>query len=209
MKLRALTLAVAAVACGGGALHPLGDAGNPLVAPFLPLAVGNTWTYACGDWPLRHLSDAKFVITDSVLSTATVNGQLTYAYALTIPTSATASRVEVQLLANDADGNTRLWGYLNAGIVVPVAPALIVVQSPQVGATFNYPAQDGGVVSRVFKSVTSTNPTGLGTYPSVDVYFETGGNNYGYQVAVGIVERDHLWDSPATLDCVITAVTLH
>jgi hypothetical protein len=129
------------------------------VEPYLPLAKGNTWTYDCGTFSIR----------DSVRDTVMVNGHVAFAYALQIPDSAGHVTTEVQILANDSAGNTTIDGYMTGGAVTPVSPAVIVSANPVLGS-YDYPAQGGGTVTRVFKGIDNSHPTVLGTFTNVAVY---------------------------------------
>ena len=80
---------------------------NPSPTPTLfhqPLAVGDTWTYACYlGTPAPGAS--AFPKTNQILGTAAVNGTQTYEYQEQLPSSPTQSSNVIQLLADDAAGN--------------------------------------------------------------------------------------------------------
>lgn len=193
MATRVIAILVVIAGCGGGTLSPPGPP-----PPYLPLAVGNAWRFTCG----------AFSITDSVLGTVSLAGHTTYEYALQIPDSNGTVTTLVQLLANDAMGNTSIYGYLSRGVVTAVAPTVIIAANPSVNAPFNYPTPGGGTVERAFKGIDSSHPTPLGTFSNdVAVYYEGGGvNNYGYVSGKGIVERDH---ANFKFDCLVSSVQLH
>jgi hypothetical protein len=155
---------------------------------FQPLAVGDSWTYAC---QLRSTGGDKFTIENRVVGTVRSQGRTLYEFSLQIPSSPTKSVQQIQLLTNDAKGNAWLHGYLVAGKVRLVRKALFVPRAPVVNTSYNYPGPEGGIVSRIFEAFTVTNPTPLGTF-TVAVFYETGAtHNYGYHVGTGIMEEDH------------------
>ncbi len=219
MRVPFMILALSAVlaGCGGGGtttpnprstITPpsTGTPGpTPAAVVYQPLSVGDQWTYACG---LRG-QPSTFTITHSVTSTVTVNGQLTYAFALQIPSSPSQIATETMLLANDTQGNLILYGYLgDNGAVQAIAPTVIAPQNPVAGTNYNYPAPDGSIITRVFETFTATNPTPYGgVYPRVAVYDESGGtHNYGYAPGVGIAEEDH--GPNLEYDCLISGLVL-
>ena len=190
-----------------------GPAASP--KPFLPLALGDTWTYACYLGPSPGPS--TFPKTNAVVGTATVNGTTTYEYQLQTPISPTQSTTQIQLLANDTAGNTILYGYAASPGASPsplVSPTVIIAQAPGPdGTTYDYPAQNGGTVQRVFCCTENSRPTIFGTY-TVDAYFE--GSNvllntssgYGYAVGVGSVDEAYNLTDPdqnKRIECLITA----
>ena len=195
-------------ACGGG-----GGAGGsaPSTTPssrppqlYQPLAVGDSWKYTC------HFRNppgpGTFPIANAVTGMQTVNGVATFALELQIVTSPSKIATETMLVANDAAGNTTLYGYVMGGTVLPVSPAVIVAAAPSTTASYNYTGPNGVTVTRTFVSIGSTNPTPLGVFV-VAIYYETGGtHNYGYALGQGIMEEDH--GPNFQYDCVINAVHL-
>ena len=112
-----LMLALLLDACGaggGGGTGIPGPGPNPSPTPlgfYQPLAVGDTWTYACYlGTPAPGAS--AFPKTNQILGTATVNGTQTFEYQEQIPSSPTQSTDVIQLLAHDAAGNTLIYGYM-------------------------------------------------------------------------------------------------
>jgi len=209
-----IVTAAALAACGGGG----GSSPNPLPSgtptpvptatgtppPFQPLAVGDQWTYACG---LRG-QPSTFTIQNSIGGTTTVNGQTAYEFALQIPSSPTQIATTTMLLANDAQNNLTIYGYLVNGQIQAVKPTIIAGSNPQDGQDYSYPAPDGSIVSRTFEKFTSTNPTPYGgVYPRVAVYYETNAtHNYGYDAGLGIAEEDH--GPNFQYDCLLSALVL-
>jgi hypothetical protein len=212
MKTR-LAIAVACfpllAACGGGgggASPAPRPTPTPTIGPvqlYQPLALGDSWTYSCA---FRNPpGPGTFTIANQVTGTQVVGGVATYAFALQVVTSPSQIATETMLLANDAQGNVTLYGYLNGGTVLPVTPTVIVAANPS--GSYDYPGPDGKPVTRVFKAFTVTNPTPLGTF-NVAVYYESGGtHNYGYALGKGILEEDH--GPNFQFDCVITALHLN
>jgi len=182
-----LAVAIGQTACGGGS-----NTTQPQDPPkgaqiYLPLAVGNTWSYDCG---------GGVTITDSVTEAVTVGGQQTFAFQLEFPNAPT----QTFLLANDAQGNTTLYGYLVNGTAMPVTPAAYISANPKAGEKFDFPAQDGGTVNRVFFGFEPTNPTPLGIF-QVAAYNDNGKQDiWGYAAGKGIMEQDH-----GSFDCKITS----
>lgn len=176
------------IACGGGSSSKTQP---PQPQFFLPLAMGNTWSYDCG---------GGVSITDSVTQTVTVNGQSTFAVQFEFPNAA----AQTFLLANDAKGNTTLYGYLVNGAPVSIAPALYISANPTPNEPFNYPDQAGVTVNRIFFGFEPTNPTPLGIF-QVAAYNDNGTQDiWGYAAGKGIMEQDH-----GTFDCKITNFQLH
>jgi hypothetical protein len=207
-------------ACGGGGggsvpgpSPSIGPSASP--RPFLPLAVGDTWTYACYLGPSPGPS--TFPKTNTVIGTATVNGIVTYEYQLQSPITPTQSTTQIQLVANDSAGNTILYGYVPTPGASPspiVSPTVIIAHVPGAnGTTYDYPSQNGGTVQRVFCCTENSLPTVFGTF-TVDAYFE--GSNvlhnapYGYGYAAGIGSVDEAYnitdpDPNKHIECLITA----
>jgi len=181
--------------CGGGGGGSSTKQPPPPPPPgfYLPLAVGNTWDYAC-----NHNGGS---ITDTVTEAVTVNGQPTFALQMQFPNGPP----QTLLLANDTKGNATLYGYLVNGMPMPVAPALYVAANPTKGQKFPYPALGGSTVDRVFWGFTSTNPTALGVFP-VAVYNESGLPAYGYTTGKGVTEQDHNYPQ---FDCTVTSIQIH
>lgn len=176
-------------ACGGSS-HTVTQP-PPQPQAYLPLAVGNTWNYDCG---------GGITITDMVTQQVNVNGQSTFALQLQFPNAAT----QTFLVANDAQDNTTLYGYLVNGATVSVAPALYISANPTAQESFNYPLPGGGTVDRVFVLFENTNPTALGVF-QVASYNDNGTQDiWGYALGKGIMEQDH-----GTFDCKITSFQLH
>ena len=211
LRLAAAAALLAVASCGGG-----GGGGGTVPTPgpsptatplslYQPLAVGDQWTYACG---LRG-QPSTFTIQHSVTGTQTVNGTLTYQFQLQIPSSPTQSVTETMLLANDAQHNLTLYGYLVNGAVQAITPTIIAPQNPVAQTAYDYPDPNGVTVNRVFQSFTATNPTPYhGVYPRVAVYYESGAtHNYGYAAGVGIAEEDH--GPNFQYDCLLSGLTLH
>ena len=177
--------------CGGGGSSSK-QPPPPAAQFYLPLAVGNTWSYAC-----NHNGGN---ITDTVTQTITVNGQQTFAMEMQFPNGPP----QTMLLANDAQGNTTFYGYLVNGTAMPVTPTAYISANPTVGQTFNYPAPDGTMVNRIFESFTVTNPTALGVF-NVAVYNEGGVPAYGYTVGKGVTEQDHNYPQ---FDCTVSSIQI-
>jgi hypothetical protein len=201
-------LAVLPAACGGGggsgATGPSGGSTPGPAEPYQPLAVGDHWSYAC------HFRNppkpGTFPVANAVNAVQPVGGVKTFAFAVQVVTSPSQISTVTMLLDNDAHGNTVLRGYLANGSVLPVTPTIIVAADPIKGASYDYPAEDGATVTRVFEAFTVTNPTPLGTFP-VAVYYESGGtHNYGYTQGKGITEEDH--GPNFAYDCLISAIHL-
>lgn len=173
--------------CGGG------SGSSPKQTPqfYLPLAVGNNWSYDCGN---------QVTIADTVTQTVNVNGQQTFALQLQFPNAAS----QTFLLANDAQGNVTLYGYLVNGAAQSVTPTVYISANPKAQQKFDYPAQGGGTVPRYFFGFEPTNPTPLGTF-QVASYDDNGAQDiWGYALGKGVMEQDH-----GTFDCKITAYQLH
>ncbi len=205
-RLARIAFALVLTGCGGGGSSPGPNPSPPAPVFYQPLAVGDTWTYTCHN--TQNKSEQPYAIQNSVLGTTTVNGQQVFEFSLQVPSSPTQSTTLVQLLANDAQRNTSIYGYLVGGNVQTITPALIVAAAPGAkGTPYNYAAPDGSTISRIFEGIESSNPTPLGTF-TVAPYFESGStHNYGYALGSGIVEEDH---GPNFLyDCLITTMTLH
>jgi len=203
---------------GGGTTVPIpSPSPGPSTSPlqFQPLRAGDTWTYACYLGTLAPAA-STFPKTNQVLGTVTVNGTLAYEYQVEIPTSPTQSTTQIQLLANDAAGDTLIYGYMAnpTASPEPVAPTVIVAHRPGPDlTTYDYPAEGGGVVSRVFCCTTPTHRTVFGTF-TVDAYFDgshvvsSATDGYGYAIGKGVMEEDHNFDDPdpsKRVDCLITA----
>lgn len=175
-------------ACGGGSKTqpPVPPAGPQI---YLPLAVGNTWSYDCG---------GGVTITDNVTQTVTVGGQQAFALQLQFPNSPT----QTFLLGNDSQGNTTIYGYLVNGAPMPVTPAAYISSSPKAMQSFNYPAEGGGTVNRVFVNFEPTNPTPLGVFQVASYNDSASGGKdiWGYAAGKGIMEQDH-----GNFDCKITS----
>jgi hypothetical protein len=190
---------------GGGSPGPGGGTPQPTATPahfYQPLAVGDTWTYAC------HFRNppgpGTFTIANTVTGTQIVAGVQTFAFALAVVTSPSQIATETMLVANDALGNLRLYGYLVGGTVLPVTPTVIVAAHPS--GSYDYPAPDGSTIQRKFVAFTVTNPTPLGVF-DVAVYYESNAtHNYGYALGKGIMEEDH--GPQFQYDCLITSIQL-
>lgn len=165
---------------------------------YQPLAVGDYWTYTCNN---------AFTIRDRVIKRVPVGRRSTFALSLQIPSSPTKSVTVVQLLSNDAHGNTWIYGYLNNGVVHKVKSTEIVAASPVQGKHYNYPGPSGHTISRLFKEFEYTNRTPLGVF-WVAAYFESHAtHNYGYSLGRGVMEQDH---GPAyKYDCLIEKYAVH
>ncbi len=149
---------------------------------YQPLAVGNYWKFICND---------TFTIEDRVTGTYHVHGRLAYALALQIPSSPRKSVYVVQLLGNDAKGNTWIYGYRLHGKIVSVKPTEIVAAKPVLDRHYDYPNASHEKIGRVFVGFEDTNKTPLGIF-WVAPYFESGGtHNYGYSLGRGVMEEDH------------------
>jgi hypothetical protein len=201
-------VAVLLFACGGG-----GGGGGTIPAPmpsqspgiYQPLAAGDSWSYQCHD--ITNPGVPKFPIANSVVGTTSVGAQAVVEFSVQIPSSPTQSVTEIQLLADDAQGNTTIYGYLVGGAVQTIAPATIVSANPSVSGNYDYTAPDGSTVTRLFVGFEHSNPTPLGTFV-VAPYFESGKtHNYGYASGTGIVEEDH--GPNFQYDCLIQSVSLH
>jgi hypothetical protein len=202
------SLAIAAVlaACAGGATPSAGhvaDGGSALADAvpgkvYQPLAVGNFWKFTC-----NHL----FSITDRVVGTYHVKARLVYALSLQIPSSPTKSTYVIQLLANDSNGNTWIYGYLIHGKVHAVTPTQIVAAKPVPYHYYDYPAPTHGKITRQFLNFEDTNKTPLGVF-WVAPYFESNRtHNYGYSLGRGVMEEDH--GPQYRYDCLIEKFVLH
>ena len=158
------------------------SARNPPAKVYQPLAVGDSWKFICNN---------RFTIVDRVVGKHAIGKQTVYALSLQIPSSPSKSTDVVQLLANDAHGNTWIYGYLTGGKIRQVKRAEIVAASPVLDKHYDYPAPTHGTISRVFKGFEFTNKTPLGVF-WVAPYFESGGtHNYGYNLGRGVMEEDH------------------
>lgn len=204
-------------ACGGGGASS-GQIPMPQVSPspqaLLPLVVGNTWGYACYlGTPAPNAS--TFPKTNTVLGTVMVNGTLTYEYAVQMPSSPTQSTTQIQLLANDGRQNTVLYGYMANPTASPqpvASPTIIIASNPGAnGSVFDYPGENGGIVSRFFCCTGPTHTTVFGTF-TVEEYFDGGHtlqaatDGFGYAPGKGSMEEDYNFNDPATrLDCLITS----
>lgn len=207
LTLTVITSALAACGGGGGGTNtPPNPTPSPVRQLYQPLAAGDSWTYTCHN--TQNKAEQPYEIHNSVLGTATVDGKTVYEFSLQIPSSPTQSTTVVQLLANDAQANTWIYGYMVSGNVQTITPAEIVAWSPGgKGTAYNYTGEDGAVIDRVFEGVESSNPTPLGTF-TVAPYFESSGtHNYGYAYNDGIVEEDH--GPNFQYDCLITTMNLH
>ena len=149
---------------------------------YQPLATGDYWRFVC---------NKTFTIEDRVTGAYHVHGRTAYALSLQIPSSPSKSVRVVQLLANDAKGDTWIYGYLIHGKVVSVKPAEIVASKPVLDRHYDYPNASHGTIGRVFVGFENTNRTPLGIF-WVAPYFESGGtHNYGYNLGRGVMEEDH------------------
>ena len=184
-----LAVTIGQTACGGGSstLQPPGPPQGPQI--YLPLAVGNTWSYDCG---------GGVAITDSVTQSVTVGGQQTFALQLEFPNAPT----QTVLLANDSKGNTTFYGYLVNGAPMTVTPTAYISANPKTGDKFDYPAQGGGTISRVFVNFEPTNPTPLGVFQVASYNDSASGAKdiWGYATGKGVMEQDH-----GNFDCKITS----
>jgi len=223
MKTIVLTVFVVATlwlaACGGGGSasqnNPTPPPGpSPSPQPYLPLKVGNTWTYACYKGTPSPGASA-FPKTNQVIGSTTVGGTLTYEYQEQLPTSATTSTTQIQLLANDAKGNTIIYGYMANPTASPVAvtPTVIIPHNPGVplNSFYDYPAEGGGTVPRVYCCTGATNPTVFGVF-TVNEFFDGShtlsatSDGYGYALGQGSMEEDHNSNKTSPrIDCIITA----
>ncbi len=219
-----VTIALILSACGGGSTGsvpgptptpaPTGPTPtpNPQASFYEPLAVGDSWSYSCRDIKGGGENGGQaFSVLDSVIGTTSVNGQAVYEFSLQIPqvpSSPLNLVTQVQLLANDAQGNLTIYGYLVNGGAQSTTPTVIVSANPSKQVQYNYPAPGGGAILRVFGGFFPSNPTPLGVFPALADYEESGGtNNYGYAQGTGIAEEDHGPNNE--VDCLISAVTLH
>ena len=207
-------------ACGGGgsSLPAPGETPSPGPSrsplPFLPLKVGNTWTYACYlGTPVPGAS--TFPKTNQVIGSTTVGTTVTYEYQEQLPTSPTTGSTQIQLLANDTNGNTLLYGYMANPTASPTAvtPTVIIphVPGPPLTSFYDYPAQGGGTISRVFCCTGNTNLTVFGVLP-VSEYFDgshvlsSTTDGYGYEIGKGAMEEVHNSNNASPkVDCLITA----
>ncbi len=215
-----LITAMLLTACGGGGTG--GGTAPPTATPaptatplqdYLPLAVGNTWSYTC---TFRNPPmPGSFPKTSSVTGTQMVNGVQTYVFALQIVSSPSQFTTWNMLLANDAKGDLMLYGYLVNGSVQAITPTVIVAANGTPGKQYTgyyYPAPDGSAVHRYFYGNELTNPTPLGTF-HVAAYFENNGSwdtrGYGYTLGQGITEDSQAPDNPEQYDCLVNAIQLH
>ncbi len=111
------------------------------------------------------------------------------------------------MLANDAKGNTSIYGYLVNGTAQPIAAAVLVAANPGLkGTAYDYAAPDGTTITRIYEGMEQSNPTKLGTF-TVAPYFESNStHNYGYALGTGIVEEDH--GPNFQYDCLIQSATV-
>ncbi|HUY40799.1 MAG TPA: hypothetical protein VMV82_04445 [Candidatus Dormibacteraeota bacterium] len=191
---------------GGGGGTPGPNPSPPAPAYYQPLAVGDTWTYTCHN--THNPAEQQYAIQNSVLGTTTVGGQTVYEFSIQIPSSPTQSTTVIQLLANDAQRNTSIYGYLVGGTPQTIAPTIIVAANPgPTGTAYDYTGQNASTIDRIFEGIESSNPTPLGTF-TVAPYFESSStHNYGYALGTGIVEEDH---GPSfEYDCLVTSIVLH
>jgi hypothetical protein len=198
----ARTLGAGAAAALIFAALPACDSGttsSPALAPspfrglkfYLPLAVGNTWTYTCG---------GGVTLTDSISAAQPVGSIEAFRFVLQFPGGSS----QTQLLANNADGTTTLYGHIFNGNPVFVVPEAIIVVDPAPGQSFNYRGPLGNEVSRNFVSFRMTHVTPLGIFNAA-VYTENGGTDtYSYALGTGIAEQTH-----GTSDCLLASVHLH
>jgi hypothetical protein len=196
-------------ACGGGG----GGGGLPGPTPpppspqyYQPLAVGDSWAYTCHN--TQNPSEQTYSIQNSVLGTTTVGSQTVYEFSIQIPSSPTQSTTVIELLANDAQRNTSIYGYLVGGTPQTITPAIVVAASPGAkGTAYDYTGPGGNTIDRIFEGFESSNPTPLGTF-TVAPYFESSStHNYGYALGNGIVEEDH--GPNLEYDCLVTSIVLH
>ncbi|HYK53695.1 MAG TPA: hypothetical protein VEV38_09225 [Candidatus Eremiobacteraceae bacterium] len=204
--------------CGGGGNSgslpaPLPSPASP--RPFLPLKAGDAWTYACY-LGTPAPSASTFPKSNQVIGSTVVNGTTTFEYQVQIPTSPTQSTSQIQLLANDAAGNTLIYGYMSSpgASPMPVTPTIIIAQNPGPNlTTYDYPAEGGGTVSRVFCCTTPTHQTVFGVF-EVDAYYDgshtvdQAPDGYGFAVGLGSMEEDHNFNDPdpnKRIDCLITS----
>jgi hypothetical protein len=184
-------------ACGGG-----GTTSSPAPAPtatplpgvkfYLPLAVGNSWTYNCA---------GGGSITDSIPAAQPVGSIEAFRFVIQFPGGSS----QTQLLANNSDGSTTLYGYIaQDGTGVFVVPSVIIALNPTPGQQFNYPGQNSGTfVTRSFVG-SGTSQTPLGTF-NVATYSESSGaDTYSYALGTGIAEQKH-----GSSDCLLAAIHLH
>lgn len=165
---------------------------------YQPLAVGDSWKYIC---------NGEFTILDRVVRKVQLGGKNVFALSLQIPSSPTKSVHVIQLLSNDAHGNTWIYGYLIKNSIHKVKPTKIVAQSPVKGQHYNYPGDKGGTISRIFKEFEFTNRTPLGIF-WVAAYFESNAtHNYGYSLGRGVMEQDH--GPNYKYDCLIEKYTVN
>lgn len=208
---------LAACGGGGGGSGVPGPGPRPSPSPtplqfYQPLAAGDTWTYQCYlGTPAPGAS--AFPKTNQVIGTVSVNGTQTFEYQEQIPSSPTQSTNVIQLLANDAAGDTLLYGYMASAGASPQplsSPVVIVAASPgPAGKFYDYPAENGGTISRFFFGTGPTNETSFGIY-QVNEFFEgshmigTSTDGYGYAIGQGVMEEDHNFNTPNRIDCVIS-----
>lgn len=209
-------LAACGGAGGGGTVPPGPPPPATSPKPFLPLKAGDVWTYACV-LGTPAPSASTFPKTNQVLGTAMVNGTLTYEYALEVPSSPTQRTTQIQLLADDAAGDTLIYGYMANPTASPApiaSPAVVIAQQPGAGLTpYDYEGESGATVQRVFCCTGQTHPTVFGVF-DVDEYFEgshalaSATDGYGYAPGVGSVEEDHNFADPdpaKRIDCLVTS----
>ncbi len=211
-----LCLCACGGAGGGGSVPAPGPRPSSSPVPFLPLAAGDTWTYAC-TLGTPAPSASTFPKTNQVLGTTTVGGTTVFEYAEQIPSSPTQSSTVIQLLADDPAGDTLIYGYMAnpSSSPAPLAsPVVIIAASPGVAGTiYDYPGENGGTISRFFWGSEPTHPTVFGTF-QVDAYFEgshvaaQATDGYGYAAGLGVMEEDHDFANPdpsKRIDCLITS----
>jgi hypothetical protein len=183
-------------ACGGtstSSAPPPKPTPSPLpgVKFYLPLAVGNTWTYNCG---------GTVTITNHIPAKLPAGSVETFEYVQQFPDGTT----QTQLLANNPDGTTTIYGYMVGGSPVFVVPSVIIGANPTPGQAFNYPAPNTSIISRIFTGLSTTKPTKFGVF-NVAVYSETSGaDTYSYALSTGVAEQTH-----GSSDCLVTSVILH
>lgn len=173
----------------------------------------DAWHYKCRD--IKHEGENNnqpFGIRNAVTGATTVAGKPVFEVAMQVPqVPSKPLKIDtiVQLLANDASGNVRIYGYLIGGKVKRIPVALFVTAKPpgEQHEAFNYRGPDGKTIQRIFFGLEQSNRTKFGVF-EVAPYFESQStHNYGYAKAWGIVEEDH--GPNYEVDCLLDAITLH
>ena len=215
----ALSLAISACSAGDrltstSSTVRVSNASNTNSSSFYqPLALKDSWKYSCRDIKGGgENGNHPFTIKNAVVGQTTAHGTPVYEFALQVPqVPSKPLRVTtiVELLANDASGNVRIYGYLIKGKVYPIPVKAFVAAKPpgEVHKAFDYRGPDGKTIDRIFFGLEQSNKTKYGVF-EVAPYFEyQSTHDYGYAKGWGIVEEDH--GPNYEVDCLITGISPH